>query len=534
MVTVYRRNGLASNIRLLAGILVVSIAAVLLLGFFGGEGVPHLQFLGDESATSQSGTFASLVSDFSFDLGLLSGGSPGTGDPVSNGDGDNNGSGNDTGDGGGEEEFYGVECQERGGTCQTGDPASFTEDGGRTEDGLGCEEFCYIPSGTACQDRGGQCVNQDQHDAGDGVYVDEDCHESTCYIPAGGECEAMGGTCIPRGIAVPEGLPGTRERVDCYRTGRSMECYLPAGTQCENRGGVCKPEATRDEYDESNIVEEDCEGFCYVPDIPDEERVTCDREREFCLAKNQSQFCADGVMDPLGCQAEGEACCRPADIDRSGTSDDTYDIFFVAGSSMSNYEDRVQRYIDGVEQHTPFSDCPDALNTEVYDAGDSSWYGENYDLRVNVHAGTHEKGAFARYRGPVDIYAGMNARRFGPEIQRYLLAHELGHVFGLCDEYSNEAYGEFSAVVGGCHNDWPSDSGWTPYRLCTSPSGSESRTCGAMMGEDPAQASIMGGIGFVQGDGLSSLAVDEVPGLPTDDAEAFKQELEEQTGVVCE
>ncbi|MFB6076396.1 MAG: hypothetical protein ABEK17_04595 [Candidatus Aenigmatarchaeota archaeon] len=196
----------------------------------------------------------------------------------------------------------------------------------------------------------------------------------------------------------------------------------------------------------------------------------------------------------------------------------TYDIYFIAEyssyASTQEYMRRARIFADSVTKHTPFQECPEVVNTKIFrrtTVPDSKW-----DLKVTVTDRLYCKngrcGCNAFSRGPgsgiVKIF------KLGSSAGKIVLPHEMGHEFGLCDEYDRRIYGKQNAQFsGGCGNPWPGDAGWHPKGSCnrvfdgSSPRG----TCGRDLdnNKNTRRASLMGGGGaFVDRCG-NSLAIEQ-------------------------
>ncbi len=381
-------------------------------------------------------------------------------------------------------------------------------------------------------------------------------------------CSSMGGSCIERtrtNVQLYESnVPETSIHRDTEDCGSDEFCYVPVGSECrQQHDGMCKPSTDYDIFEERDgeIVSADCTGFCYVPAI---ETDTCGGT-DYCMAVDNTDICP-GVVDDRGEQdgcftretSDGDeqemACCRQIG-DGETVTEEVLDIDFIsAGEQITedSFDARVSQYTIGMQDLTPLGSCwDDSVNVRTF--GPSERRQQTGDITITVESETAtqraaEEGQGGRidgeayYNGGVTMYANV------PEtVQDIVAAHEVSHVVGICDEYSREAWDNWNTLqplmdtFGGCPNDWPTtyarhpsiQEAASPQQACQQMGGTGlDRTCGRDLDETPdtPAASIMGTTSALNDDTWTI----PLEGLPQSDAETFRNQLEEQYGVVCE
>jgi len=247
-------------------------------------------------------------------------------------------------------------------------------------------------------------------------------------------------------------------------------------------------------------------------------------------------------------------CCR--NEEGGEKTDEQLDVHFTTDDvSSSEFNDRVDSYIDGIQSNTPLESSCWSSSVNVGRFGPDESRSSTADITFRVSSTTASERADeqdqdgridgeAQFQGDVTMYANVPN-----EVEGVVAAHELSHVIGICDEYSREAWeswdSEFSSTSAidfdGCPNPWPSETGRNPTAFddadvenaCDELGGSNlAYSCGRDLDGDSGtpDASIMGTGGALYGD---QWAV-PLSGLPPEDAGTFLTELQEVYGVTCE
>lgn len=170
----------------------------------------------------------------------------------------------------------------------------------------------------------------------------------------------------------------------------------------------------------------------------------------------------DSTSDPLD------------DIGTGKPSADTYDIFFApaidAYGNDPEFEKRVDRYMRGIVSKTPFRECPKTLTKQIQKKGIGGLPSDVQKAGQKVHnapmpdkadmwivlAKADQCDAF-NVQGKIAIWNGLPSG-----YDEIVVAHEMGHEFGLCDEYNRDLFNKQAKDFGGqCGNSpWPGDNGW--------------------------------------------------------------------------
>lgn len=224
-------------------------------------------------------------------------------------------------------------------------------------------------------------------------------------------------------------------------------------------------------------------------------------------------------------------------------------VHFSPTSQVGDFQQRMDAYQNGIEQHTPFGDqCPIEYQTD--DSGDQS----NADIVFTVsHEYPSDRGGdlipsvqsedLTQATGT--LYAGFtqdgSSTDFGSEVHGIIAAHETLHEFRFCEEYSESAWihgnQEVYNSAGGCINPWnrPMYDADTSESQCSSePVPADQRTTDPTCGTPTTGGySVMGAPRVADSGGVLVPTELAQNGLPNEDIEPLKQFIEEHTGVTC-
>ncbi len=246
------------------------------------------------------------------------------------------------------------------------------------------------------------------------------------------------------------------------------------------------------------------------------------------------QYPGTYVMFLWGCDRDvtpsDETCGwrKPIVFEIGQVEQDAFNIYFVDDTEESSDDTAVQaeQYMQALHERTPFGECPERIESEVvhnpsdeFTVSDMGVEGAavafpEADLVVVIHDRS--------YRETVASQQGIHVIRISQEFPGGVGAaftHELGHIFGLCDEYDKSVYDKQDTLfTDGCGNPWPSEYGRYPVqtpesqgqqdsgdsgedgycsKLPVIDGGTPDATCGKDLDRDPEteEVSIMGGSG---------------------------------------
>lgn len=295
-------------------------------------------------------------------------------------------------------------------------------------------------------------------------------------------------------------------------------CQPDRGETCANSGGDCKCPGDAESDDASSFCKPDyrAENFINAPSAGDGNIDTTGPvgcvNSSFVDTQSEGDKCSKEFecSGSLSCNSPHpnappgttQSRCCPSGTYWNGsqcTSINTYDIYYVAGSSSyansEDYIDRAEVFANSVTERTPFEQCSHVVDNNILQDTEFPNNGQ-IDLRVVITSQPYNGGCNAVSYGPgsgiVVIY------KLGDAADRMVLPHEMGHEFGLCDEYDKGTYdGQNNDFPSGCGNPWPGDKGFYPANQCSNfnDGGTPAGTCGRDLDNDGStkKASIMGG-----------------------------------------
>lgn len=185
----------------------------------------------------------------------------------------------------------------------------------------------------------------------------------------------------------------------------------------------------------------------------------CLKEGHSCEA---SELCCSGYCwgEPLTCQADcapvgakaadARACCsgylnESMQCDGSKVKPSFALLFVQVGGKVNDFEERAKRTTEKWIELSPLSECPTKVGMEVvgevckvdpcsypaiYSQVKSCASGYEYTRIVALYPGSDVCGVY----GFTGLYAEVVVVAGYSPIYEYVVAHELGHTFGLCDE----------------------------------------------------------------------------------------------------
>ncbi len=242
-----------------------------------------------------------------------------------------------------------------------------------------------------------------------------------------------------------------------------------------------------DDIDEpdDDIPEEDIEAC--EEDIADAEQFS--REQQYCLdpggtVELECPYNSDYTYETAdGCEIGhlGNNDWTSPALDQilligHGAEEGKYNIYFGADDpsyvDTSEFESRLTRYLEGLLDHTPFGECPTdvtyTITDEGHDLGDDGFGNAGAPLPdddADAHVVIAEETDCGGGDGP-GPYAVPNQDRvvmfngLPEEIDSITYAHEMGHLFNLCDEYNLGIWEDWDGRYStGCLNEWPRDDG---------------------------------------------------------------------------
>lgn len=233
-------------------------------------------------------------------------------------------------------------------------------------------------------------------------------------------------------------------------------------------------------------------------------------------------------------------------------------IHFTPTSQVSNFQQRVSAYQNGITQHTPFGDqCPVYFQTDqtgnladadiVFTVSHenpadrtaelvSTWISSE-DPSVGTLVENSDQATGTLYAG---IIVDGTQYPYNDAAHGTAAAHETLHEFAMCEEYSEQAWeqgdDQIYSAAGGCVNPWNRQMYDAENRqsACQTPpvDSATGAACGSVTGD--GYYSIMGKLNAQIRDGKIGHGDPSQRGLPQEDISPLKQLIEQHAGITCQ
>ena len=234
--------------------------------------------------------------------------------------------------------------------------------------------------------------------------------------------------------------------------------------------------------------------------------------------KEDGEPCGSDVECKSESRCSNGHCCRQGTV-WNGTECKAlkqYKIMMVAVNydSMDAFKERAKRAETAIRAKTPFKDCPDSLNVIIADFQCScsnvddangcprsiiSCINQNYGSDYNMVAALNDDALCSGYARP-ELHFSISMGGFPQEVEDNVPVHEMGHVFGLCDEYcwtGGSCWSDQHSSGMPCYNPYPDENGLSPGRDCSQKgcqrTSGERICCGTWLGPGERDVAIMGG-----------------------------------------